>query len=190
MAGWPFSVAAPTFSPATIEIRQSPIIVGSEHPIVIRALSSLAKCFGALHNDLVARPLRALKNPHHFGNVIRERHSVRVGRLLRPTKFSLHVRRDKFEYLHGSFLQLKSQRLQPGVQKSLRSAVRSIRRERNKSQPRGSSNYSPARLLFKTREERHSQPKHAHNVRLDNGLRHGNIDIVDSKVLALSNPSI
>jgi hypothetical protein len=87
----------------------------------------------ALHKDLAAGLLWIVEELHHFGDIVRERHRVRVGRLIGPTQFRLHVWRDKFENLHGRFPELESERLQPGVKKGLTGAVRGERGEGNKA---------------------------------------------------------
>src|SRR5271170_2904462 len=112
--------------------RKSPIIVGCEYSRVILVVSGPAECFDALDKDLTAAPFWVAEVLHHFGNIVRQRHRVGVGRLMRPTKFRLHVRRDKFEDLHGRFPELKSKRLQPGVKKGFTGAVRRESGEWNK----------------------------------------------------------
>src|SRR5271156_753382 len=107
-------------------------MVGCEYSIVILVHSGPAECFDALDQDFTAGQVLVVEELHHFGNIVRQRHSMRVGRLMGPTEFSLYIRRDKFEDLHGRFPELKSERLHPGVKKSLSGAVRGKRGEGNK----------------------------------------------------------
>jgi hypothetical protein len=71
--------------------------------LVIAVLFSPAKWLDALDEDLAVGRVGVAEELHRFGNIVSQRHSVGVARLLGPAKFRLHVRRGKFEDLHGRF---------------------------------------------------------------------------------------
>jgi hypothetical protein len=62
----------------------SAIVVGPEDLFVVLAFLGKAERLDAFNENFASRRIRIVDQLHHLGNVVCERHSVGIGRLLRP----------------------------------------------------------------------------------------------------------
>jgi len=100
-----------------------PIIIRFKYALIIVTAFSPSKRFHPFDENFAAGWVWLALEPHHFINIVCQRHRVGVTRLMRSRQFRLHVGRRKRQDIHGRTAQLKGKRLQPGVEKRLGGAV-------------------------------------------------------------------
>lgn len=144
------------------------LVEGLDETRVI-ALAGETQGLDALDENLRRRGRRS-EQLHRLGDVILERHGMRVGSLVGAGEFRLHVGRGQFDDFDFRIAELEAQGLGVGVERGLRCAVGREQGERDEGEPGGDGHDRRVSLAEQVRQEGGGQTDRAEEVRGDLGF--------------------